>query len=310
MQGFVQRRDLVGAERLKALSRRSDAKGLARLAGHAGAIALGAWAVSAAAGTWWLAAAVPALGVALIFLFCPLHETTHRTPFRSRWLNDALGWVAGAVIVLPPHEFRQFHMAHHRWTQDPARDPEIAGVPPIATRGRYLLYVTGWGYWKSVTMGLVRRARGRVTEPYTPAAERAAVVAEARAYVALYLGVAALGVGFGTWAPVLYWLLPVVVAQPALRLYLLAEHTGCPFVPDMMANTRTLKTNPLVRWLAWNMPYHAEHHTFPGVPFHALPALHAELAGRHAVLSPGYRAFHRGLWASLGRLPAAQRAAG
>lgn len=308
MEGFVQRRDLVGTERLKALSRRSDLKGLARLASHGAAIALGMGAVAAAAGTWWLVAAVPALGLALIFLFCPLHESTHRTPFRSRWLNDAVGWVAGAVLVLPPHEFRQFHMAHHRWTQDPARDPELA-VPPVATRAAYLFYVTGWGYWKSVTTGLVRRARGRVIEPYTVAAERPAVIAEARAYVLLYLGVAAIGLGFGTWAPVLYWLFPVVVAQPALRLYLLAEHTGCPFIPDMMANTRTLATNPFVRWLAWNMPYHAEHHAFPGVPFHALPALNADLAGRHKVLSPGYADFHRRLWASLGHAPAVQRAA-
>ena len=43
----------------------------------------------------------------------------------------------------------------------------------------------------------------------------------------------------------------------------------------------------------WNMPYHAEHHAYPGVPFHALPALHARLGGRVRVAGQGYTAFHR-----------------
>ena len=89
------------------------------------------------------------------------------------------------------------------------------------------------------------------------------------------------------------WLLPVLLGQPVLRLYLLAEHGRCPFVADMLQNTRTTFTNRLVRFLAWNMPFHAEHHAFPAVPFHRLPALHAELAPHLKSVSPGYRAFTR-----------------
>ena len=47
-----------------------------------------------------------------------------------------------------------------------------------------------------------------------------------------------------------FWILPAVLGQPWLRLYLLAEHTGCPLVPDMLANTRTTFTNPVVKALA------------------------------------------------------------
>jgi fatty acid desaturase len=32
--------------------------------------------------------------------------------------------------------------------------------------------------------------------------------------------------------------------------------------------------NPVFRFLYWNMNYHLEHHMFPMVPYHALPALH------------------------------------
>jgi len=49
----------------------------------------------------------------------------------------------------------------------------------------------------------------------------------------------------------------------------------------------------VVRFFAWNMPYHAEHHALPSVPFHALPMLHRELAADLKVVSPGYLAVHR-----------------
>ena len=35
-----------------------------------------------------------------------------------------------------------------------------------------------------------------------------------------------------------------------------------------------MAVNPALRMLYWNMNYHIEHHLFPQVPFHALPALH------------------------------------
>jgi fatty acid desaturase len=307
MEGFVARRDLVPAERLKALSRRRDGPALAQLALHLGALALLAGATAVSAGTPWVAPATLAYGVVLIFLFAPLHEAIHRTVFRARLANDVLAWAAGLVLVLPPGYFRRFHFAHHRWTQDPARDPELAGPKP-ATLAAYLLHVSGWGYWREAVVVLARHARGRVPEPFIPSAEHGAVVTEARAALACYVAIAVLAVGLGTAAPLTYWLVPALVGQPALRLFLLAEHAGCPLVPDMLANTRTTPSNPLVRRLAWNMPYHAEHHVFPGVPFHALPALHRDLAGRHGVLATGYLAVHRAI---VGQLvgPAWRRAA-
>jgi fatty acid desaturase len=44
-----------------------------------------------------------------------------------------------------------------------------------------------------------------------------------------------------------------------------------------MEKTRSMQTSNLLRSIMWNMPYHAEHHAYPAVPFHALPALRKEL---------------------------------
>src|SRR5262249_58411840 len=93
----------------------------------------------------------------------------------------------------------------------------------------------------------------------------------------------------------LYWVLPAVLGQPFLRLFLLAEHSGCAFTDDMLENTRTTRTNIAVRGLTWFMPYHAEHHAFPSIPFHALPELHALIGRRVRVTTVGYIAVHREL---------------
>ena len=41
----------------------------------------------------------------------------------------------------------------------------------------------------------------------------------------------------------------------------------------MIANTRTTLSNPFYVALAWYMPYHSEHHSFPRVPCYHLPKL-------------------------------------
>ncbi len=278
---------------LKALSRRSDGRGLAQLGGHLVALGATGAAVAWAGTTWWLAPALAVHGVVLIFLFSPLHECIHRTAFENRALNDGLGWLCGAVMLLPPGYFRAFHFAHHRHTQDPERDPELASPPPDSL-GRYLLRVTGLPYWRERIATLLRHAfTGRIAQPFVTARLKPAVVREARLLLLFYAAIAVASVAAESWAALFYWVVPALLGQPALRLYLLAEHTGCPLVRDMLRNSRTTRSNWLVRRLAWNMPYHAEHHAYPALPFHALPAAHDRLTKRIEVQASGYWAAHR-----------------
>jgi len=56
-------------------------------------------------------------------------------------------------------------------------------------------------------------------------------------------------------------------------------------------------TNRAMCWLAWNMPYHTEHHVWPSVPFSKLPILSKRLKDHLQVTSPGYIAFQRDFFA-------------
>ena len=279
---------------LSALVERSDGKGLAHLALHGLAIAASGGIYASAFDTAWMLPAAWLYGTFLVFLFAPLHETVHYTAFRSRRLNRAVSAVCGWILLLPPRYFRAFHLEHHRYTQDRERDPELAVAPPATWRD-YLWRVSGIQYWTSRIRTMLVHAAGRVTESYIVASERAAVVREARVYLASYVALAALSALAGSTAILWFWIVPVVLGQPMLRLYLLAEHTGCPMVPNMLENSRTVHTNAIVRFLAWNMPYHAEHHAYAAIPFHALPRAHSALAPYIRVQSPGYASVHREL---------------
>ncbi len=284
----------IDKQRLKALSERSDAKGLARLASHALALVASGALVTAAAGTLWLLPAMLVHGIILVFLFSPLHETVHYTAFRDRRINQAVAWVCGAVLMLPPEYFRAFHFGHHRDTQDLARDPELIQPKPRTLRD-YLLVLSGLPYWRERIATTLRHAAGRIEQPFIPRRRHTAVIREARVLLAIYGAVAVLSILAENTVALTHWVTPVILAQPALRGFLLAEHTGCPLVPEMLENSRTTMTNAVVRWLTWNMSYHAEHHAYPALPFHALPKAHGLLAERIAVQAPGYLSVHRGL---------------
>ncbi len=126
--------------------------------------------------------------------------------------------------------------------------------------------------------------------PWVPAGKRALIVREARCYLAGYAGVASISVAAHSLAAMWLWLVPVMVGHLFLRPYLLAEHTGCSESSNMLENTRTTYTNAFVRFFAWNMPFHVEHHAYPAVPFHALPRLNTLLAAHTANSAQGYKA--------------------
>jgi fatty acid desaturase len=276
------------ADRKAALALRADGPGLRHLAGHLGLILACGGLIAAGVPGWWLL--LPVQGVLLVFLFTLEHEATHQTPFASTRLNEAVGHFCAMVLVLPFLWFRYFHLAHHRWTNIPGQDPELAGPRPDSLRA-WVWHVSGLPYWGAALRLMGRQVLGHATDDFIPAAARARVVRDARLMAA---GYALLGLTL-IWSPALIWvwLVPALLGQPVLRLYLLAEHGDCPFVANMFLNTRTTFTTPLVRFLAWNMPYHVEHHVAPAVPFHRLPDLHALMREELQVTAQGYAAFSR-----------------
>jgi len=315
MEDWVSKRGLtlVGSERLKELSVRSDARGLLQLGSQLGAIAVTAALLAATWGTWLGAPIFIAHGILINCLYAGQHEMSHWTAFKSRWLNDTAGEAIGFVVIYPFMWDRWFHFTHHRNTQSWDKDPELLIRAPY-TLGSYLLNLFGISYWYGRIRLTVRLAFGVVPgyAYWLNAKQRRVVIAEARWHVAGYASIAALSLAFHSWLAVEFWLAPMLLTKVFHQLQNVGEHTCLTHEPDTLKNTRTLKGPAIMRWLMWNMSYHTAHHTFPGVPFHLLPQLHHEIEQRlNAPLpSAGYLETHweiaRTLWKGTERVEPAR----
>ncbi len=291
---------------LQSLSARCDRSGAWRLASHLATLAITGVALTWARGTAWVVPALLAHGAVLVFLFAPLHETIHRTAFKSRIVNDAVARFCGVLLLLPPAYFRYFHLRHHRDTQRAGHDPELISPKP-STPAAYFIHLSGLPYWRERVVTLLRHSFGRIDEAFIPRNHQPRVVREARYYVTVYLVIAGASLLLESDAIVTYWVLPILIGQPLLRAFLLAEHTDCPLVPNMLENSRTTTSNPVVRWLSWNMPFHTAHHAYPGVPFHRLAILDRELGDDVRVRARSYLATHREIFNRLRLNPTMRR---
>lgn len=284
-----QPRDLVPKADLKQLARRRDRPGLVFLAAHLATLAATGFLVWLALGTAWVWLAMVLHGVVVVHLFAPFHETAHSSAFKSRRLNEAVYWATALILGLPPTHFRLEHSAHHAHTSDPDHDPEL--VAACDTVPGYLWYATALPYFWNLLSSLARHPFGAfstVERGFIGKSQEARVRRDACIMWAAFAAIAVLSLAAGSTAALTFWLLPRILGEPVMRVIRMSEHGACPLVPDMLKNTRTVRTWRPIQWLNWNMAYHAEHHAIPAVPFHALPALHGHLAPHLAELEQGY----------------------
>lgn len=282
-------RHLLSVQELSFLNHRSNTQGLVQLAGHLTVMGLSGYLWATNFGNWSLA--IPALviyGFSIASMFAPMHEGVHRTPFANNRLNDAVAWCAGLLSFYNSTFYRHYHKWHHLYTRVPDKDPELTDPKP-SNLGKYLLIISGLPWWVGKIHGHFRAALGQLDDcPFVPQTARDEVIRSTRWQLAIYAAAFALSIAVGQPWFVLYWLLPLFVGQPILRFILLAEHTGCTLDANLLTNTRTTLTLRFVRFFMWNMPFHAEHHLYPSIPFHALPTAHQRLRKHFTHIEPGY----------------------
>ena len=274
-QQNAKRLELIDSATLRRLCTASNAAGALQVVSHLAAVALSGTWLWLVRGSGWAIPAFMVHGVLINFLYAGQHELSHATVFRTRAVNEWVGRVFGFVLFYPRTFDVVQHMAHHRYTQDWARDGELER--PHYTLGSYLLWMSGLTYWYTRWLRLVRFASGRITERYLPAHRHAELVREARWHLAGYALIVAASLFARSWAAVLLWFGPMLAMKFAHQLQNTIEHLGLPHTDDILSNTRSTRTNAVMRWLCWQMQYHTAHHAFPGVPFHRLRELHETL---------------------------------
>jgi fatty acid desaturase len=286
---------------IREFSVRSDRRGLVRLGIHL-LLLVATGGLVAVSGPWLKLPAIVLFGIVQAALFAPAHETMHKTAFASKRLNLVVAWITACPSLLNAQFYASFHLAHHRHTQLPG-DPERGAMPEPRTLYDYAIRVLGVSYWHFRLKMIANCWSGDLSGyPYISEASRQSIIWSVRAMSVLMFGGAAVtGLAFGWRIPLEYWIAPQLLGQPFLRAYLLAEHTGCTEDANGLTNTRTTLTNAAVRLLMWDMPFHAEHHLYPSIPFHRLGDAHQAIRARLGYLQDGYVKWHIALLRSFSR---------
>ncbi len=244
-------------------------------------------------GTWWCVPAFMAYGVIYgSSSDSRWHECGHGTAFKTRWMNDVIYQVASFMVLREPTPWRWSHSRHHTDTIIVGRDPEIAAPRPPNLLAIALNFLALWSGPMEFRK-LILHSLGRLTpeeQTYIPAEEWPKVYRTARIWVAIYVAVITCAVVMRSILPLMFIGLPSFYGGWLVVVFGLTQHAGlAEDVLDHRLNCRTVYMNPVSRYLYWNMNYHIEHHMFPTVPYHALPALHEEMKSE---TPPPYK----GLW--------------
>ena len=215
------------------------------------------------------------------------HECGHGTAFRTAWMNDVVHQIACFMIMRNPTVWRWSHSRHHTDTIIVGRDPEIAVMrPPDAAR--ILLNLFGVMDAFEAFRRMFIHVGGRLhpeEETYVPESEHGKVILVARIWFAIYAATLATAIWMGSILPLMVIGLPRFYGAWHHIMTGVLQHAAlADDVIDHRLNSRTFHTNPISRFIYWNMNYHVEHHMFPMVPYHALPRLHELI--KHDLPSP------------------------
>jgi len=299
------REGAISRKELKDLMKRSNKPAVIRITIWLALLSFTSYLIWLSIGSWYLLPAMFIHGIILVHHFSLQHECCHYTAFKTRKLNDIIGSICGFSIILPNQHFRYEHCDHHTYTQLKGKDPELIELPISITK--YLWYISSVPYWQNKFTEIYMHLWGRLSEDeqkFIPKTEQATIFREARIMVLLYLIIFITCLITNFWAPLWFWVIPLFLGEPVMRAIRLTEHVGRPNTDDLKENTRSSLTSFPMRFLSWNMNYHAEHHYASSIPFHALPKLHKKLDGFIYIEKRGYLGAHIDIISQLiGRKP-------
>jgi fatty acid desaturase len=288
---------LAGIEaEIEACHRISHARRVSEVLPFVALYLAGAWLATRGETAWWMAAAgVLCMGVAMNTLGILIHEGLHGLLARSSEANHFWSFLCGLPLLVSASAYRKTHTDHHfefGRGMDYGTYRQHLGKPALVWCAYLLqLFFGSVLYILLIPILGMRGASNKV---------RAMILIEMTLIAGFVLWMAQT---FSAQALLTYWIAPSAVMMALTNVRGLASH-ALGDTEDIYLSSRTVRSNPLVRFLFLDENYHLEHHLFPQVPSYHLSKAHRLVWDRlpRALYSPSYGDFLLGFFRSLGRL--------
>ena len=269
---------------------RRDVPGILHIGAWLAAVAATAWVLFETWGQWLVVPVLLVHGAVLGFSYAASHEAAHGTAFSSKWLNETVFYLTSFVFGEEPMYRRYSHGRHHAYTWHSAFDTQMPYRNPLTLR-RYLRETLGVvPLWENM-LTMVRLSGGSLSESereFVPAARVNQMIWGARVFLVGYLAIVTVAAWLGSVYLVVAFFGGRVAGQWVVQLFINSQHMCMrEEIADHRYSTRSMACGPLTRLMYWNMNFHIEHHLYPGVPFHSLPAVNRLVASQLPVPSRG-----------------------
>jgi fatty acid desaturase len=216
-----------------------------------------------------------------------VHELSHGTAFKTKWLNEFFYRFFSFLSWNNPIHFRYSHTGHHLLTVHRGLDKEVVLEPHPLNFKTYLQWFTfDWKKFKMIMIPNIAHFFGRgdvdvffwdpLFEKDDP--RRKQMIRWARFMVVGHIVLLIIFIYFRLWVLIYlvtfgYWFADFLARGCGMQ-----QHIGLsPNVPDWRLSCHTMKFGPIMSFLYWNMNYHIEHHMYAAVPFFNLKRLHSHL---------------------------------
>lgn len=234
-----------------------------------------------------------------------MHDASHHSLFKTKWLNTHLtDWLCARPIWNDVSKYRPYHLKHHAKTSQPD-DPDLGLVKnfPITQSSLFRKFfrdLNGQSGLKFLAgrilmdLELLEWSVSNDPKPI-PRGDRSNLeLAKNLLKNSSGMLISNAAIFSALWAsghPKLYLLWPLAYITPFplfIRIRAMAEHAGLETSHSALSNTRTTRAGWLARALVApiHVNYHIEHHLMASVPHQKLARMHQMLRERQYVDAP------------------------
>jgi fatty acid desaturase len=233
-------------------------------------------------------------GFILSGFIAPVHECVHNNLTGSIKFNRLMGVLWSLPITVNFSSYKYWHFEHHKHT---GLAGDTADFDDYLSLRDYVLDLLILNIFDHI-LESIDIIRGKLPDYINSEKARREIKIDSFALLGWIVLVITFTIIWTKFTVMFYWC-PLVLSFPSAFLITIPEHYGCDKTCNSFNNTRTTRSNLFVRCVMWNANYHAEHHTYPSVPFCNLPTLHALIGNHYQYQEQSYFLFHFKLIQSL-----------